>query len=482
MSENQKSLGDLAEKVHRAEVIHHRGQLMLPDDMDIDDAITLLKDRKKYLSQEIDITRDFNAFVWDGALALQTVLKEHYGWVPHRPIPGFLGETPPQMIGVEVAYQKTRQVPWGQFGIPGTTGYMQTGHTRKDGLIIFRLTASVRRKDEDLVEELFEKVAVELRKGSIYSGAAISMRFRDDDGEFLPIPVVQFLRTDVTPDQLIFAKDLEAAIKTNLFTPITRSEDCIANGIPVKRGVLLGGEYGTGKTLAAAVAANLAVKNGVTYLYVPRADELKDAIQFGRQYSDKACVIFCEDIDRVMRGERSVRMDDLLNIVDGIDGKSSNIIVVFTTNFLENINPAMLRPGRLDAVIEVTAPDAEAAERLIRHYGAEAIDESTDLSSVGGELAGHIPAILAEVVKRAKLSELSLTEPGGIVTNLSAEALMIAARTMTKQLSLLEPKVDAPEPELDRALAKVVRGSLNGRYETTKKVPALPESEGIAAG
>ena len=41
----------------------------------------------------------------------------------------------------------------------------------------------------------------------------------------------------------------------NLFTPITRVKDCIKNSIPVKRGILLGGTYGTGKTLAATVAA-----------------------------------------------------------------------------------------------------------------------------------------------------------------------------------------------------------------------------------
>lgn len=58
------------------------------------------------------------------------------------------------------------------------------------------------------------------------------------------------------------------------------------------------GTYGTGKTMAATVASRLAVDAGITYVYVPRADELSDAIEFAKQYQSPACVIFCaEDIE-----------------------------------------------------------------------------------------------------------------------------------------------------------------------------------------
>src|SRR5690606_20126549 len=132
-----------------------------------------------------------------------------------------------------------------------------------------------------------------------------------------------------------------------------------------------------------------AVQNGITYLYVPRADELKDAIEFAKLYQNPASVVFCEDIDRVTKGERSVAMDDILNIIDGIDTKTANIMVVLTTNHMDNINPAMLRPGRLDAVIPVTPPDAKAVERLIRVYAKGAVRADEDLAHVGATLAGR---------------------------------------------------------------------------------------------
>jgi transitional endoplasmic reticulum ATPase len=254
------------------------------------------------------------------------------------------------------------------------------------------------------------------------------------------MPEPSFLDTSkVDVDGLIYSQAVMDAVRTNLFTPIQRVNDCIANGVPVKRGVLLGGTYGTGKTLAATCASRLAEDNGITYVYCPRASELADAIEFAKQYQSPACVVFCEDIDRAVNGERTVAMDDILNIIDGIDSKKANIITVLTTNDLDGINPAMLRPGRLDAVIEVTPPDAKATERLIRYYGGESISANEDLTEAARVLSeqGAIPAIIAEVVHRAKLAQITIQQPGTKVTGITGEALKVSAETMAMQLALL---------------------------------------------
>jgi transitional endoplasmic reticulum ATPase len=313
------------------------------------------------------------------------------------------------------------------------------------------------------VNQILDEVQGELNQGSIYLGQAIGIRFFDDDGDEMNVPEVNFIDATITPDNLILSHDVEQIVETNLMTPIRRAADCELNDIQVKRGILLGGPYGTGKTLAAAVAAHEAVEHGVTYVYVQRADELAHAIKFARQYDDPACVVFCEDIDRVMHGERNVEMNDLLNVIDGIDGKDSNIIVVLTTNFLDEINQAMLRPGRLDAVIEVLPPDAEAVQRLLRYYAGTSIEENTNLTAIGAELQGNIPAIIAEVVKRAKLAELRRIEPGERVHSISEESLMEAAKTMTRQLALLEEREVDTTPALDTAMSNVVRNAFNER-------------------
>lgn len=454
-----KTLNEAGQKTHVAEIVTHGEKLILPEKMEIDDAIKLLERRKSYLQEEVQLDETFDAFPWDGANAFAEVLEKRYGWVPATATPGFFGPTPPKMISIEVAPGKTRQIPWGRFSLPNVAGWVHTAAGSKDGRVVFRVVAQVLRKDEATVKALLDDVRAHLKQASIYRGQAIKLRFRDDDGDKLEMPEPKFLNTnDVNEEMLVYSADVQASIETNLFTPITRVQDCLANGVPVKRGVLLGGTYGTGKTLAAKVASKLAVQSGVTYIYVPRADELADAIEFAKQYQSPAAVIFCEDIDRVMAGERNVAMDDILNIIDGIDTKSANIVVVLTTNDLNAINPAMLRPGRLDAVIEVTAPDAKAVEKLLRVYGGAAIATTTDLTEAGKALDGAIPAVISEVVKRAKLAQLRLQKPGEKVAQLSEAALLEAAKTMRSQLQLLKSRSEATyeKPALDQALSSLV--------------------------
>lgn len=449
------------------DVVRSGEQILIPESCTYEEAIRLLKERAVYENTLMEISRTYAVFPWDGALALQMVFEEKFGYAQGKTIPGgfFEPDQPPQMISAEVGYGKTRQVPWGRFGLIGIDGWIETGFTRAGRSFVFMLNAQVKRKHERQVEEIFQAVNVHLMNNSIYRGKPVRVRFKDEQGRALPLPELKFLDTKQTNTQdAVYSRMIEAQLQTNLYTPITRSRDCLANKIPVKRGVLLGGVYGTGKTLAAAVAARLAEENGITYVYAPRADELADAIEFAKMYQSPACVVFCEDIDRSMKGDRSVKVDDILNTVDGIDSKSNNIIVVLTTNAVEDITPAMLRPGRLDSVIEVTPPDGEAVTRLIRVYGGAAIPPDADLSAAGEALKGQIPAVIAEVVKRAKLAQLGRQERGTFVTGLTQEALVESAQSMAAQIELLDrlsraPK--APTPNLEQAMMDVVSKVIN---------------------
>ena len=465
-----------------AEIVRIGDKLILPELMTIDMAIDLLERRKKYEQEEVAVTEVFLAFPYDGAHAMDKVLTEMFGWTPAEPIPGFFGKTPPKMVSIEVDFGKTIQVPWGRFSLPNVNGWVQSGVEMKDGRVCFALTGLVKRDSEKVVREFFAAIRNYLKTHSIYRGKAVKIRFRDDDGDPLEMPEPKFLDTSkIRPENLIYAKDVQQSVEVNLFTPVQRVRDCIANKIPVKRGVLLGGMYGCGKTLAAHVASKHAVDAGLTFIYVPRADELADAINFAKLYGDPAAVLFCEDIDRALAGGRTVKIDDILNILDGVDSKDLNLITVLTTNHLENINAAMLRPGRLDAIIEVTPPDAEAAERLLRFYGGKAIEPSEDLTEAADLLAGTIPATIAEVVKRAKLSQLALQKPGTLVTNLTGDALKNAAFTMKTQNDLLDraSRPPAEVPSLDKALANVVEGVIGSGNQRVKGELAI---EGVGPG
>lgn len=458
-----KTLARDPDEVHVAEIVRHGEKLILPEKLPIPAAINLLKRRAEYEDEEVAVQETFLAFPQDGAYALDKVLTEMFGWTPAEGTPGFFGKTPPSMMTIEIGPDKVAQVPWGRFSLPNVDGFVQSSVNVKDGRVCYHLTAVVKRNSESTVRDLFDRVRAYLKSNSIYLGKAIKIRFRNDDGDALEMPEPKFLDTSkVDPSALIYSKDVQDSVETNLFTPIQRVRDCLANDIAVKRGVLLGGPYGTGKTLAAHVASKHAVDNGLTFIYVTRASELADAVNFAKLYGTPAAVLFCEDIDRAVHIERTVSVDEILNIIDGIDSKHLNLITVLTTNHLDNINAAMLRPGRLDAIIEVTPPDAEAAERLLRFYGKKAIDATEDLTEASQLLAGTIPATIAEVVKRAKLAQLRLQEPGTLVTKLTGAALKNASFTMATQNELLKrastPK-DAP-PTLDTAFKALVSAAV----------------------
>ncbi len=474
-----KTLADAAPVTLASRVERTGSAIMIPEGMDIPTAITILIGRAKYEEEQVVVTMKIDCFPWDGAVALHRTLTRIYGWAQAVPTPGFWGPTPPQMMTVKTGVNTTTQVPWGRFELPNIQGNINTGYeTNSQGCVIFNLVAQVKRGSEKTVEELFAEVRREAQTHSIYRGKAIKMRFLDDDGDTLEMPEPEFMDlSKIDEGGLIYADDVQSAVETNLFTPIKRVHDCIANGISLKRGVLLGGPFGTGKTLAASVAAKLAEANGVTYLYVPRADELPRALAFAKQYQSPACVVFCEDIDRVTAGERNVQMDDILNIIDGVDSKSSNIIVVLTTNELEKINPAMLRPGRLDAVINVTPPDAAAAVKLLRLYGRGVISESANLDRAGTLLAGKIPAIIAEVVKRAKLSQLKYVEPGSMIGEVSEQAVVDAASAMSMQIDILDRHINGVKPEkrdtIAESIAGAVRQGFNGHLEAIEATHGL---------
>ena len=228
---------------------------------------------------------------------------------------------------------------------------------------------------------------------------------------------------------------------------------------------LMGDFTVTHNTLAAYVTAKKAVDNGWTYIACDRADELADVLRFAQLYGP--AVVFCEDIDRVMQGERSINGDEMLNLVDGIESKGSEIMVVFTTNEIDLIQKALLRPGRLDGVINVTPPDAKAAIKLMRMYGRNLIPEAEDLTRVGALVQGNNAAAIREIVEKAKLYAISLQEDMDAPLTITAQALIDTANGMKMHLELLMPKEEDKRSVQEKS-ASILADAMNARTLSMK--------------
>jgi hypothetical protein len=250
-------------------------------------------------------------------------------------------------------------------------------------------------------------------------------------------------------------------VRTNLWAPVEHSDLCRQHQIPLKRGVLLEGRYGIGKTMTARATAKKCVENGWTFIMLSDVRGLKAALEFARRY--QPAVIFAEDIDRVI-SDRDTLGNDLINTIDGVVNSRDEVVTVLTTNFVEKLDPSMLRPGRLDAVIRIKTPDETSCTRLIQTYARDTLKKGADISAAAKRLAESkaIPATVREVVERSKLAMVA-----NGAKNIGAKELEIAANTMAEHLALMDRPVEttSPEERLGKAMAEVMGKAASGLDE-----------------
>lgn len=442
------------------DIIYDGKRITLPSDptkMKLKDAIATLDRKMKDEEQKTVLTEVVDAYPMDGAVAFYKAMKAIYGWASPVPIPGFFGDKPPMMRSIKVGPDDgdVIQVPWGRFVLPNLDeGYVQTSAEHDGTKWVFQIAAQVKKKDSDVILELANKTREILKDQSIYRGKAIRLR-TDDDGDMDIDLDPEFLHTKhIRFEELILNDGEGEQIETSLWTAIRHTKACLEAQIPLKRGILLEGPYGCGKTLVASQTSRICVDHGWTFILLDNVKGLQEALLFAQRYAP--AVVFAEDADRVA-GDREERGNDLLNTIDGILSKNAQVITVLTTNYVEKLHPAMLRPGRLDAVISVRPPESESVKKLIRIYGRTLLDNSCDLQAVSDELAGNIPATIREVVERSKLAMISR---GG--ESITPHDLLVAARGMKQHLALLQPKAkeDSPHERLGKALADVMGDNL----------------------
>lgn len=426
----------------------------IPENMDLQVAERRVRELREEQETIVAVSEVVDAFPLDGAVAFLKILKERYGWTTLKPTMGFWGPSPPSMLGVEVRPGETIQVPWGSMTVPKIDGTLSTGVAKDEsGLPRFRIGGEIRRKHESHIKDIAAAVRKEVLKSSIYRGKALRINFRDSDGDrrtdfgagFCP----KFIDLGECLKPVIYSEHTRRLVQTTLWNPIQFTERCRKVNAPLKRGILLAGSYGTGKTLTAYQTAHLCVQNGWTFVYLQDVRDLDLALSFARHF--EPCLLFAEDCDRAMAGPRSPEMDQLLNTIDGIESKNREVMVVFTSNHKKFINPAFIRPGRIDSVIEITAPDEAAAVQLIRNYGETVAGEVT-LSMTDKEvwnaltpIHGANAAFVQEAVERAKLAAIGNFDSEEDKVVITKEDLNAAAATMVEHVKALQPELEMQE-------------------------------------
>jgi transitional endoplasmic reticulum ATPase len=435
-------------------------QIVLPNDpsaMPIPDAIEVLERVQKDEQQTFALQEVIDAHPYDGLVAINKAIRRIYGFGSPVATKTMFGDKPPQMVSIPTGPNPDNviQEPMGSFKLPGVKELVQVVIAPFKNRYACYVVAKAKRAERTFLLELVKVARQIVQEESIYRGKAVAAKVVDGE---LSQELTFFQTQGVSKENVILNQDVYDQIQVNLWAPVEKTAMCRKHKIPLKRGVLLEGTYGTGKSLTALVTAKVCQDNGWTFLHIDNVRGLDAALVFAEAYAP--CVVFAEDIDRVL-DKRDDAANSICNTLDGVLSKGAEVITVLTTNHVDKIEQVMLRPGRLDAVISITSPNANTCERLIRLYGAGLIDPDTDLTEVSNTLAQgqQIPATIREVVERSKLAMISAGE-----TSVSGRALQVTALGMTTHLALLNKPKDAPTPAdvLYSSFAKLVEGAANG--------------------
>merc|ERR1711971_368242 len=168
-------------------------------------------------------------------------------------------------------------------------------------------------------------------------------------------------------------------IKESVELPLTHPEYYEEMGIRPPKGVILYGPPGTGKTLLAKAVAN---QTSATFLRVVGSELIQkylgDGPKLARELFRVAdehspSIVFIDVIDAVgtkrydsnSGGEREIQrtMLELLNQLDGFDSRG-DVKVIMATNRIDSLDPALIRPGRIDRKIEFPLPDEKTKRRI----------------------------------------------------------------------------------------------------------------------
>lgn len=436
-------------------------KLSIPSGWTIAKAITTLKAYQESQEQYHNFTRQFRYRPWDGAAAVSRALMRITGSTGvGRAMVSFFGSQPPQLITINVGSGETLQVPWGEIEVALFEGYVTLGMVDDAEYgPLFSLDVYARKSYAAAIAGFFEVVADELRERSIYKGKAFNGK---TDPEFVDLG-------GVDPRRVVYSEETATQLDANVWAMLRSPDVMRRNKVSLKRSVLLHGPYGTGKTLAAMLTAQVAVQEGWTFIQVrPALDNIHVAMATARLY--QPAVVFFEDVDLIASPEAGQsQVTELLDRFDGINAKGTEILAILTTNNPEAIHKGMVRPGRLDALIEIGPFDEEAVEKMVRILVPEKqLAEDLDWEAIHRAMEGYLPAFVTEAVERTQRYAIART--GGDPEALTTADFVAAAHGLRPQFDLMQGASEKDERvDVETVLAGRLIGDMTERLAFTNE-------------
>jgi transitional endoplasmic reticulum ATPase len=259
-------------------------------------------------------------------------------------------------------------------------------------------------------------------------------------------------------------------------------------GIRPARGFLLYGPPGTGKTLLAKATAReseanfIATKSSDLLSKWYGESEQQIARLFARARQVAPTVIFIDELDSLVParggglGEPQVTervVNTILSEMDGLE-ELNNVVLIGATNRPNLIDPALLRPGRLDELIYVGTPDTAGRRRILAiHTSDMPLAKNVDLESLAQRTENFTGADLEDLVRRAGLTALRAGLDAKTVTMANFEAALKETRAsvtpdMLDEYAKIQDTLKADAVRPNSGIGFVLPGMLRPRSDTPK--------------
>jgi ATP-dependent 26S proteasome regulatory subunit len=300
-----------------------------------------------------------------------------------------------------------------------------------------------------------EAVIADLRdlmhEHNVYRGRVLELaprHFHADEGAPLTVRSLP----DIPREGIVLPAGVLEVIERQAFGIARHAERLRASGRHLRRGLLLHGPPGVGKTLTVMHLASrmpertVVLLTGNSFGTVSASVDLATALQ--------PAMVVIEDVDLVAL-ERShmptnTILFELLNAMDGLD-HDHDVLFVLTTNRVELLEPALAsRPGRVDQAVELPLPDAAGRRRLVELYGSGLGLTLRDDAPIVDELDGTSPAFIRELLRRAALVAAEESDDGPLrVSEEHLHAALGELRSGGNELTQALLGARVPEPHGD---------------------------------
>jgi hypothetical protein len=267
---------------------------------------------------------------------------------------------------------------------------------------------------DTVVPALLDDVRRLMAEHSVLRGQVVA--FKPAEFEASSGGVTFLRRPELRADQVVLPDGVLAKVERHL-TGVARHRDALtAAGQHLKRGILLFGPPGTGKThtvrylMAVSPGTTVIVLAGHSLRFIQTAAETARALE--------PAVVVLEDCDLVAE-DRTYSPGPqplLFEVLDALDGLADDADVAFvlTTNRADLLEPALAqRPGRVDLAVEIPLPDDASRRRLNRLYARDLPFSAAALDDAAARSEGTTASFAKELMRRAVLTAAGGGHPPG---------------------------------------------------------------------